>query len=254
MHHSWVPLPPAEQERPPSPAGSREGVGRSRYRRSGATGAVFLVRRGQKSSTKRAMSRCVEHDVCRLDLGRSGPETVVEPIGGFWTVTAEAAVHAHPRYRRGGPGRHADRGSRPDARFLARSGLELLSCCAVLVEPGARAEVKLTVGDGDTAVALGSGDVPVLGTPRVVALCEEATVAAVAGRLDSGCTSVGMRIQLDHLQPNAVGSTVAAEAVLEKVEGRKLLFTVSVRDHRGLVACGKVTRVVVDADRFLEKT
>jgi predicted thioesterase len=123
----------------------------------------------------------------------------------------------------------------------------------VLVEPGARAEIKLTVGDGDTAVALGSGDVPVLGTPRVVALCEEATVAAVDGRLGPGCTSVGMRIQLDHLQPNAVGSTVAAEAVLEKVEGRKLLFTVSVRDQRGLVACGKVTRVVVDADRFLEK-
>jgi len=55
-----------------------------------------------------------------------------------------------------------------------------------------------------------------------------------------------MRVQLDHLQPTAVGSTVAAEAVLEKVEGRKLMFTVSVRDHRGLVACGKVTRVVVD--------
>jgi predicted thioesterase len=124
----------------------------------------------------------------------------------------------------------------------------------VLVEPGARAEIKLTVGDDDTAVALRSGDVPVLGTPRVVALCEEATVAAVDGRLDPGCTSVGMRVQLDHLQPNAVGSTVAAEAVLEKIEGRRLVFTVSVRDHRGLVACGKVTRIVVDADRFLEKT
>ena len=62
-----------------------------------------------------------------------------------------------------------------------------------------------------------------------------------------------MRVQLDHLQPTAVGATVAAEAVLEKVEGRRLLFTVSVRDHRGLVACGKVTRVIVDAERFLDK-
>ena len=121
------------------------------------------------------------------------------------------------------------------------------------VETGARAEVKLTVGDDDTAIALHSGDVAVLGTPRVVALCEEATVAAVEGRLGAGQTSVGMRIQLDHLQPNAVGSTVAAEAVLEKVEGRRLVFTVSVRDHRGLVACGKVTRIIVDAERFLDK-
>ena len=123
----------------------------------------------------------------------------------------------------------------------------------MIVEPGARAEIKLTVGDDDTAIAYCSGDVPVLATPRVVALCEEATVSALAGRLGSGQTTVGMRIQLDHLQPTAVGATVAAEAVLEKVEGRRLHFTVSVRDHRGLVACGRVTRVVVDAERFLEQ-
>jgi predicted thioesterase len=46
---------------------------------------------------------------------------------------------------------------------------------------------------------------------------------------------------------------VAAEAILDKVEGRRLHFTVAVRDHRGLVACGKVTRVMVDAERFLDK-
>jgi fluoroacetyl-CoA thioesterase len=122
-----------------------------------------------------------------------------------------------------------------------------------VIEPGARAEIKLTVGDDDTAIALSSGDVPVLATPRVVALCEEATVSALVGRLHPGQTTVGMRIQLDHLQPTAVGSTVAAEAVLEKVEGRRLHFTVSVRDHRGLVACGRVTRVVVDTERFLDQ-
>jgi predicted thioesterase len=121
------------------------------------------------------------------------------------------------------------------------------------VEAGVRAEIKLTVEDDDTALALHSGDVAVLGTPRVIALCEEAAVGAIDGRLPEGHTSVGMRVQLDHLQPNAVGSTVAAEAVLEKVEGRRLTFTVSVRDHRGLVACGKVTRVVVDTERFLDR-
>ena len=68
-------------------------------------------------------------------------------------------------------------------------------------------------------------------------------MAAVDGHLPAGQTTVGMRIQLDHLQPNGVGSTVAAEAILDKVEGRRLHFTVAVRDHRGLVACGKVTRV-----------
>ena len=62
-----------------------------------------------------------------------------------------------------------------------------------------------------------------------------------------------MRVQLDHLAPTAIGTEVTAEATLEKVEGRRLTFTVSVRDARGLVAAGKVTRVVVDRAAFLAK-
>ena len=63
-----------------------------------------------------------------------------------------------------------------------------------------------------------------------------------------------MRVQLDHLAPTAVGHTVRAEAKLKKVEGRRLTFKVSVNDERGLVAAGTVTRVVVDRDRFLDKS
>ena len=100
---------------------------------------------------------------------------------------------------------------------------------------------------------MASGDVPVLATPRVVALCEEAACAALVGHLGAGETSVGMRVQLDHLSPTAVGGKVKAEATLEKVEGRRLIFTVSVSDNRGLIAAGKVTRVVVNVERFLDK-
>jgi predicted thioesterase len=92
-----------------------------------------------------------------------------------------------------------------------------------------------------------------LSTPRIVALCEEAAVTAVAGQLADGETTVSMRVQLDHLAPSAVGSTVTASAKLEKVEGRRLKFSVSVSDARGLVAAGKVTRVVVERDRFMDK-
>jgi fluoroacetyl-CoA thioesterase len=111
----------------------------------------------------------------------------------------------------------------------------------------------MVVTEADTAIALRSGLVPVLGTPRVVALCEEATVAALAGALAPGETSVGMRMQIDHLQPTAVGATVNAHATLEKVEGRRLTFTVNAHDERGLIAAGRVTRVIVDVARFLEK-
>ena len=62
-----------------------------------------------------------------------------------------------------------------------------------------------------------------------------------------------MRIQFDHLQPTPVGAEVIAEAVLEKIEGRRLKFTVSASDSGGLVAAGKITRVLVDVDRFMGK-
>lgn len=120
--------------------------------------------------------------------------------------------------------------------------------------PGLVGVAKLEVTSDDTALAMHSGEVEVLATPRVVALAEEASCVALSGRLDPGETSVGMRVQLDHLAPSAIGAHVRAEATLESVEGRRLVFKVSIEDERGLVAAGKVTRVVVEAERFLEKT
>ena len=122
------------------------------------------------------------------------------------------------------------------------------------LETGLEATAMLTVGDDDTADALGSGEVHVLGTPRLVALCEQATLAAVSGHVIDGSTTVGLSVQLDHLRPTPVGETVTAEAHLDRIEGRRLIFSVSAKDERGLVAAGKVTRVVIEVERFLEKT
>jgi fluoroacetyl-CoA thioesterase len=123
----------------------------------------------------------------------------------------------------------------------------------VPLESGLAATAELTVAEGDTALALGTGDVPVLATPRVVRLAEQATVLAVRDRVADGMTTVGYRVQLDHLAPTAVGGRVQAEAMLEAVEGRRLTFRVSVTDSHGLVAAGRITRVVVERARFLEK-
>jgi predicted thioesterase len=108
----------------------------------------------------------------------------------------------------------------------------------------------LVVSRQDTAIAVGSGDVPVLATPRLLALCEEASVAAVALALSPGETTVGARIELDHLAPSPIGASVVADAVLESVEGRVLTFRVcAVQDGRE-VGRGTVKRVVVDRERF----
>jgi predicted thioesterase len=119
--------------------------------------------------------------------------------------------------------------------------------------PGLTASVTLVVADADTALALHSGDVSVLGTPRVIALAEQASIQAIASDLPEGRTTVGYQVQLAHLTPTAVGGTVVAEATLEQVEGRRLTFRVSVNDARGLVAAGRITRVVVERGRFLER-
>lgn len=112
---------------------------------------------------------------------------------------------------------------------------------------------QLVVAGDDTAEAYRSGDVPVLATPRVVALCEEASVHAMDGTLPEGKTSVGTRVEMAHLAAVGVGSSVRAVATLEKTEGRRLIFSVSVTDDCGLVAVGKVTRVVVEREHFVEK-
>lgn len=124
----------------------------------------------------------------------------------------------------------------------------------VPVKAGLSASVELVVGESDTALAMRSGSVPVLATPRLIALCEEACIAAIAGRLAPNETTVGAKVRFDHLAPTAVGHQVRAEATVDKVNGRRITFTVSARDERGLIVVGRVTRVIVDVERFLDKS
>jgi len=119
--------------------------------------------------------------------------------------------------------------------------------------PGLRGSARLTVRPADTAVALGSGDVDVLGTPRLIALIEAAAVAALHGHLDPGTTSVGTGVNMEHLAATPVGVEVQAEAELTAVNGRSLRFEVRAWDARGDVARGSHTRALLDRARFLER-
>ncbi|GAA0639128.1 thioesterase family protein [Sporichthya brevicatena] len=122
--------------------------------------------------------------------------------------------------------------------------------------PGSRrqATVRHVVGPDDTALALGSGSVEVLATPRLLALMEAATVEAGAAELAPGQTSVGMRIQIEHMRPSPLGAEVIVHARLADVDGRQMRFEVAA-EHAdgGLVASGQVTRAVVDAEKFLAR-
>ena len=120
------------------------------------------------------------------------------------------------------------------------------------------ATLTFTVTEDDTARSVGSGDLPVLGTPRLLAWCEAATCAVVDRSSAPGRTSVGTRVQLDHLLASPVGASVEVRATVAYVDGRLVRFEV-VAEHtttagdRGVVAHGEVTRVVVDRARFLSR-
>ena len=118
---------------------------------------------------------------------------------------------------------------------------------------GLTGTATLKVTDSDTAIAVNSGDVPVLATPRLIALLEEATFKLLEGRLDPGMTSVGSRVEIEHVAPTPVGDTVISHGEVERVEGRKITMRVSAQDSRGTVATGKIVRALVNRSSFLAK-
>ena len=125
------------------------------------------------------------------------------------------------------------------------------------IEPGLSASLQREVTAADTARALGSGDLDVLGTPRLLAWCEEATVRAVADALDAARTTVGSRVDLAHERASRVGAAVTVRADLVHVDGRLLRFDVVAEqaspDGSAVVARGQVTRVMVERERFLAR-
>lgn len=122
------------------------------------------------------------------------------------------------------------------------------------VVAGLSATVEHVVAASDTAASLGSGDLEVLGTPRLLALAEQASCAAVAAALPRGTTSVGTRVRLDHLKASPLDSRLRVTATVTHVDGRLIGFEVVAQHADGtLVGHGEVTRVVVDRRRFLDR-
>ncbi len=112
------------------------------------------------------------------------------------------------------------------------------------------ASVTHSVTAEDTARSVGSGDLEVLGTPVILAWCEEATCAAL--ELTADQTSVGTRVELEHLAASPVGATVTATATVIHTDGRLIRFQVAALDADGtLLASGEIRRVIVDRERFM---
>ncbi len=122
-----------------------------------------------------------------------------------------------------------------------------------MLETGLTHTSSLTVTEALTAKAMGSGDLPVLATPAMMALMENAAMTAVAPELPEGSTTVGGHIESSHLRPTPIGAEVKAEATLTKVDGRKLYFTVKAMQGDTIIGEGTHLRFIVDRERFMSK-
>ena len=121
------------------------------------------------------------------------------------------------------------------------------------IEIGLKHTSELTVTDAVTAIAMGSGDIPVLATPAMMALMENAAMLAIAEALPRGCTSVGGRIESSHIRPSKIGDKVFAIAEVTKVNGKKIEFKVAAYSGDTLLGEGSHLRFVVDKECFMSK-
>ena len=122
-----------------------------------------------------------------------------------------------------------------------------------MIEIGLKHTSELMVDEAVTAIQMGSGDLPVLATPAMMALMENAAMLAVADELPEGCTTVGGHIASSHLKPSKIGDMVSATAEVTKVDGKKIEFKVATYSDDTLLGEGTHLRFIVDRERFMSK-
>ena len=121
------------------------------------------------------------------------------------------------------------------------------------IEPGQSYSDSVVVSDSNIAMALNSGGLAVFSTPSMIALMECAAYKCIQDSLDSGQTSVGITVNIEHLAASPVGANITATATVESVDGRKVSFNVSATDGAGEIGRGTHTRAIVDIGRFMSK-
>ncbi|MBP1743382.1 MAG: dihydrolipoamide acyltransferase [Firmicutes bacterium] len=121
------------------------------------------------------------------------------------------------------------------------------------IKEGMNSTTETVVTENDTASKYGSGLLDVLSTPHMVALMENTSKNVVEGSLPDGFSTVGIEVSIKHLKATPVGMKVRCEAVLEKIDGKKLIFKVDAWDEKGKIGEGTHTRFIINMVAFMAK-
>ena len=122
-----------------------------------------------------------------------------------------------------------------------------------MLEKGLKYTSYVEVCNDNSAITMGSGDMPVFATPSMVALMENSAMNAVKDSLPEGSTTVGAHIETSHVKPSAIGETIDATAELVEVDGRKLTFNIVAQDNGNVIGEATHVRYIVDREKFLSK-
>ena len=122
-----------------------------------------------------------------------------------------------------------------------------------MLETGLTYSTSVPVDETNTAATVGSGELPVFATPMLLALAEACCCGCLKGQLEAGMTSVGTQVNLSHTAATPVGMTVTCTCELTEIDGRRLVFRVTMSDEAGEVGHGTHERFLVGKERFMEK-
>lgn len=122
-----------------------------------------------------------------------------------------------------------------------------------MLQTGIKGQEQMTVTASDTALAVGSGTLEVLATPKIAALMEETAWKSINHELDESTSTVGTSLSLQHLSPTPVGAVVRCESELTEVNGRELTFHLTAYDNAGVIAKAEHKRFIIFTERFLKK-
>lgn len=123
-----------------------------------------------------------------------------------------------------------------------------------MLEVGIKNTITITVTSDKTAKVMGSGTLDVFATPAMVALMEQTAAESVQPYLEDGITSVGTKINVEHLSADPLGIEVTCESVLTEVDNRRLVFDITVSDKHGIVGRAYHERFLIKAESFMSKT
>ena len=123
-----------------------------------------------------------------------------------------------------------------------------------MVETGIKGSADLLVTKECSALHIGSGTVPVLATPMMIALMERTCRMSVKPYLEEGQETVGTHVNVSHVAATPLGMSVHCESELVEVDRHRLVFRVQVTDAAGLVGEGTHERFIVNVARFQAKT